>query len=63
MTTRHFVFLPLVAQVLDMGVVKEVVTALERSPVSAKDLKDLKVSLGERAGENTTGKPSRVGIV
>ena len=28
-----------------MGVVKEVVAALERSPVSAKDLKDLKVSV------------------
>ena len=28
-----------------MGVVKEVVAALERSPVSARDLKDLKVSL------------------
>ena len=30
-----------------MGVVKEVVAALERSPVSAKDLNDLKVSVGE----------------
>jgi hypothetical protein len=29
--------------VLDMGVVKEVVAALERSPVSSKDLNDLKV--------------------
>lgn len=27
-----------------MGAVKEVVTALERCPVSAKDLNDLKVS-------------------
>lgn len=36
-------FCPPSVQVLDMGVVQEVVLALERSPVSASDLKDLKV--------------------
>ena len=35
-----------------MGVVKEVVAALERSPVSAKDLNDLKVGTGTRGAAN-----------
>lgn len=42
-----------------MGVVKEVVTALERHPVSAEDLKDLKVSRIKRRG----GKKRMVGLI
>ena len=43
--SSHPPFCPPSVQVLDMGVVQEVVLALERSPVSASDLKDLKVCL------------------